>query len=139
MARAVKGLKKRLEKRHESGPKMKITSTVLFAIFLLFGTRAFAQDRFELYGDYSYLRFNPTIFGLNSRSFNGGGGGATLYFLHIFGLKADFMGYANTTFTRTFSSPVILPGGAVIPAPTPPRATCSRTCSARCFGSQFRK
>lgn len=95
---------------------MKITSTILFAIFLLFGLRATAQDRFEVYGEYSYLRFNPTVFGLNSRSFNGGGGGATLYFLHIFGIKADFMGYGSTSFTKTFSSPVILPGGGLIPA-----------------------
>jgi len=97
---------------------MKIRCTILFATLLLCGTATLAQDRFEVYGEYSYLRFNPTVFGLNSRSFNGGGGGATLFFLKILGIKADLMGYGSTSFTKTFASSVTLPGGGTIPAGT---------------------
>jgi len=96
--------------------KVKITFATLSAIILCFGTVAFAQDKFEVYGEYSYLRFNPTVFGINSRSFNGGGGGATWYFAKIFGIKGEFMGYGSTTFTKVVSSPVILPNGGIIPA-----------------------
>jgi hypothetical protein len=85
---------------------------------MLFARAALSQDRFEIYGEYSYLHFNPTVTGINGRSFNGGGGGVTLYFLKIFGIKADFMGYGSTTFTKTFSAPVTVPGGGVIPAGT---------------------
>jgi hypothetical protein len=91
-------------------------AVAVLAIILLTGAGAFAQDKFEVYGEYSYLRFNPTIFGLNSRSFNGGGGGATWYFAKILGVKGDLMGYGSTSFTKTFSSSVTLPNGAVIPA-----------------------
>jgi hypothetical protein len=95
---------------------MKTKAVVVLAMVLLTGVGAFAQDKFEVYGEYSYLRFNPTTFGLNSRSFNGGGGGATWYFAKILGVKADFMGYGSTSFTKTFSSSVTLPNGGVIPA-----------------------
>ena len=79
---------------------------------------AFAQDRLEVFGEYSYLHFAPTLFGRSSVSFNGGGGGAQLNFLKLFGIKGEFMGYGSTTFTRTFATSVILPSGAVIPAGT---------------------
>jgi Outer membrane protein beta-barrel domain len=95
---------------------MKLTITILVTIILLSGTVASAQDKLEVYGEYSYLRFNPTVFGINSRSFNGGGGGATWYFAKILGIKGEFMGYGSTTFTKVVSSPVILPNGGIIPA-----------------------
>jgi outer membrane immunogenic protein len=95
---------------------MKTRAVVALAVVVLLTGAAFAQDKFEVYGEYSYLRFNPTVFGLNSRSFNGGGGGATWYFAKILGIKGDFMGYGSTSFTKTFSSSVTLPNGAVIPA-----------------------
>src|SRR5581483_573142 len=94
------------------------TVRVTLAIFLFCATLAFAQDKFELYGEYSYLRFNPTVFGLNSRSFNGGGGGFSWYFAKILGIKGDFMCYGSTSFTKTFSSGVVLPNGGIIPAGT---------------------
>jgi Outer membrane protein beta-barrel domain len=97
---------------------MTIRITLLFLLSMLFSRAALSQDRFEIYGEYSYLHFNPTVTGINDRSFNGGGGGVTLYFLKIFGIKADFMGYGSTTFTKTVSAPVTLPGGGVIPAGT---------------------
>ena len=97
---------------------MRLSRTILFGIILLVSLSASAQDRFEIFGEYSYLHFSPTIGGLDSRSFNGGGGGATLYFLKIFGVKADFMGYGDTTFTRTYTTPVVIPGNGTIPAGT---------------------
>ena len=96
---------------------MKITRTILLAAVALIGISASAQDRFELYGDYSYLHFSPTITGLNARSFNGGGAGVQLNFLKLFGIKADFQGYGSTTFTRTYTGPTPTPNG-LIPAGT---------------------
>jgi hypothetical protein len=97
---------------------MRLSRTILFCIILLVSCSASAQDRLELFGEYSYLHFSPTITGLQSRSFNGGGGGAQLNFLKIFALKADLMGYGSTTFTRTYTSEVIVPGRGTIPAGT---------------------
>jgi len=85
-----------------------------------------AQDRFEVFGAYSYLRFSPTITGVGARSFNGGGGGAQLNFLKIFGIKGEFMGYGSTTFTGTFRE-----------RPTPRTATCSPICSDPWFAFRF--
>lgn len=85
---------------------MKTATNFLFAAILVFGTSLAAQeshpaDRVNLFLGYSYLRFSPTITGLSSRSFNGGGGAVQLNFLKILGLKAEFMGYGTTTFSRT--------------------------------------
>jgi hypothetical protein len=41
----------------------KARNAILFGIVLFFGTAAFSQ-MFEVYGEYSYLRFNPTLSGL---------------------------------------------------------------------------
>jgi hypothetical protein len=88
---------------------MKISKTFLLAAIVLVGVSAFGEDRFEIFGGYSYLQFSPTVAGTSGRGFNGGGAGATLYFLKILGIKADFMGYGNTTFTATYSGPVVTP------------------------------
>ena len=96
---------------------MRFTRAILFGTILLAGTGAFAQ-RADIFGEYSYLHFSPTIGGTSSRSFNGGGGGADLYFLKILGIKADFMAYQSTTFTVTYNTPVVIPGRGVIPAGT---------------------
>jgi hypothetical protein len=81
---------------------MKLTKILVFALMLVFGSTLIAQDRIELFGAYSYLRFSPTITGVGARSFNGGGGGAQLNFLKILAIKGEFMGYGSTTFTATF-------------------------------------
>lgn len=80
---------------------MKIATNVLLAAILVYGTSLVAQDRFEVSAEYSYLRFSPTITGLSSRNFNGGGIGVQLNFLKILGIKAEGMGYGNSTFSRT--------------------------------------
>jgi len=96
---------------------MSFKRVILFGAVLLTSVSALAQ-RADVFGEYSYMHFSPTIGGLTSTSFNGGGGGADLYFLKILGIKADFMGYTNTTFTRTYNTPVTLPSGATIQAGT---------------------
>ena len=80
---------------------MKIARISVFAMILGLGLTLFAQDRLEVAGEYSFLRFSPTISGVGSRNFNGGGGDTQLNFLKLFAIKAEFMGYGSTTFTKT--------------------------------------
>ena len=96
---------------------MKITRAILFATILFAGASAVAQ-RADVFGGYSYLNFRPTVTGLSSRNFNGGGGAVDVYFLKILGIKADFMYYGSTTFTRTIPVTVVIPGTGIIPAGT---------------------
>jgi len=99
---------------------MRFRNTIMFAALLLSSTVAFAQEetqRVELFGEYSYLRFNPTLPHLNNRSFNGGGGGATFNFTRYLGIKAELMGYGSTSFTTTVDAPIATPKGT-IPAGT---------------------
>jgi hypothetical protein len=103
---------------------VRLKYTILIGV-ALFAKTAFSQEeepsKVDLYGEYSYLRFNPTLTGLQSRNFNGGGGGATFFFGKYFGVKAEFMGYASTTWTATYPSQlVVTPHGTtdVIPAGT---------------------
>jgi hypothetical protein len=99
---------------------MRFRNTIMFAAVLLSSTVAFAQEetqRVELFGEYSYLRFNPTLPHLNNRSFNGGGGGATFNLNRYFGIKGELMGYGSTSFTTTVTAPIATPKGT-IPAGT---------------------
>ena len=95
---------------------MRFRNTIMFAAILLSSTVAFAQEetqRVELFGEYSYLRFNPTLPRLNNRSFNGGGGGATFNINRYLGIKGELMGYGSTSFTTTVSAPIVTPKGTV--------------------------
>jgi hypothetical protein len=95
-----------------------ISPLLLFAIAFLSGSAAFAQEegRVEVFVEYSYLRFNPTLPRLNNRSFNGGGGGVTFNISRAFGIKAEFMGYGNTTWSTTVVNPIAVPRGGIVPA-----------------------
>jgi hypothetical protein len=79
------------------------------------GLSAFAADapKFELTGDYSYLQYNPTVTGLQSRAFNGGGGQAQFNFGKHFGIKGDFQGYGSTQWTLNVTSPIPTSKGIV--------------------------
>ena len=95
---------------------MRFKNTIMFAALLLSSTVAFAQEetqRIELFGEYSYLRFNPSLPHLNNRSFNGGGGGATFNLNRYLGIKGELMGYGSTSFTTTVGAPIITPKGTV--------------------------
>jgi len=99
---------------------MKFRNTILLAATLLSGTVAFAQEetqRVEVFGEYSYLRINPTLPHLNNRSFNGGGGGVTFNITRYLGIKGELMGYGSTSFTTTVGAPIVTPKGT-IPAGT---------------------
>jgi hypothetical protein len=78
------------------------SSVVSLVFFLFVTTSLFAQDRFEVFGEYSYLHFSPTIAGTSSRSFNGGGGGAQFNFAKFLAVKGEFMGYGSSTFTADY-------------------------------------
>jgi hypothetical protein len=97
----------------------KIKNILLLSTAMVFTAAAFAQDtnRWEVYGDYAYMQFNPTLSGLQSRAFNGGGGGAQVNFGHYFGIKGDFQGFGSTQWTLTETAPVVTPHGT-IPAGT---------------------
>jgi len=101
---------------------MRIKNVVLVSTAMMFTATAFAQGgpKWELYGDYSYLQFNPTISGLNSRALNGGGGGIQVNFGKYFGLKGDFQGYGSTQVTLTRTTPTVNPlvVGGTIPSGT---------------------
>jgi hypothetical protein len=83
---------------------------------LVLAPAAFAQ-RFEVYGDYTYMQYNPTVTGLQSRALNGGGGGAEVNFGKYFGIKGDFQGYMSTQWTQNVTSPITTSDGT-IPAGT---------------------
>jgi hypothetical protein len=94
---------------------MRTKNIALIFSTMMFAAVGFAQDaaKFEVFGDYSYMQFNPTVSGLQSRAFNGGGGGAQYNFGRIFGIKGDFQGYGSTQWTLTTSAPVVTPHGTV--------------------------
>lgn len=96
---------------------MRLTKTIFLAALILVGISASAQ-RFELFGEYSYLHFAPSITGAQTRDFNGGGGGAQINFLKLFAVKAELIGYGSTTFTVNYPTAVHLPSGGSIPAGT---------------------
>lgn len=103
---------------------MRLSFAMLIGV-TLFAQVGFSQEeeasKIDVFGEYSYLRFNPTLTGLPSRNFNGGGGGATFFFGKYFGVKAELLGFGSTTWTATFPAELIVaPHGntALIPAGT---------------------
>jgi len=96
---------------------MKVRSLILVSTMSLFATMAFAQKG-ELFGNYSYMQFNPTINGLNSRALNGAGGGAQWNIKPMIGIKAEFQGYMSTETSVSVTSPIPGPNGGIIPVGT---------------------
>ncbi len=101
---------------------MTFRRAIMAGILLLFGSAVYAQDtpKVEVFGEYSYLRFNPTLSYLKNRSFNGGGGGGQFNFNKYLGIKGEFMGYGSTNFTipaGTYSIPKLSPNPIVLGAP----------------------
>jgi hypothetical protein len=101
---------------------MSFRKAIVLGILLLFGSSLYAQDyhKVEVFGEYSYLRFNPTLTYLKNRSFNGGGGGVQYNFSGYFGIKAEFMGYGSTNFTipaGIYNIPKLSPNPIVLGAP----------------------
>ena len=85
---------------------------------MLFAKTALGQyEKLELFVDYSYFRFNPTLTGLQARSLNGGGGGMQFNFNKWVGLKADLQDYGGTSWTVRYPARRVTPIG-IIPAGT---------------------
>jgi hypothetical protein len=89
---------------------------VLVSAAMMFTSALFAQKA-EVFGDYTYMQYNPTITGLQSRALNGGGGGFQLNLGRYLGVKGDFQGYMSTEWTVNVASPISTNAG-VIPAGT---------------------
>jgi len=85
----------------------------VLGLALAFGGSALAQDKAEVSVDYSYSRFNPSSSLADDQNLNGGGGSFAYYWKDLFGVKADFQGYASTT--THFTVPT---GNANVPAGT---------------------
>jgi hypothetical protein len=96
---------------------MKYLGLSLVIALLLFASTAFAQKA-EVYGDYTYMQYNPTVTGLQSRALNGAGGGIQYNFGKYFGIKGDFQGYMSTEWTLNVTSPLTTPSGGIIPVGT---------------------
>ena len=93
---------------------MKMRELTFVAIPILLAASAFAQEeKWDISADYSYLRFNPTITGVNTRSFNGGGGAIQFNFSKLLGIKADLQGYGSTSWTKTVTAPIVTPRGTI--------------------------
>jgi hypothetical protein len=86
--------------------KKSICFLTLAAITGLSKLAADDMPKWELSGDYTYMQYNPTVTGFQSRAFNGGGGQAQYNFNRYFGIKGDFQGYGSTQWTVNVTSPI---------------------------------
>ena len=96
---------------------MKSRLIILAALLCTYAVPALADEapKAEIFGEYSYFRFNPTIPNVRNTSLNGGGGGITFNFNNYLGIKAELMGYGSTNYT--------IPAGTTIPGTNPPAVT----------------
>jgi hypothetical protein len=97
---------------------MKITKTILFGAVLLIGLAAWAQDfpRYEVSGNYSYARFNPSTNGTKGLSLNGGGGAAVFNINEYLGIKMDLQGFNSNTFAWNIPVSTNFPSGGTFHA-----------------------
>lgn len=100
-------------------PKLKYTWILLGTIACLLAVPALAQEspKVEITGEYSYLRFNPTLPAIQNRNLNGGGLDLSFFLSRNFGAKAEFEAYGSTNYTTTFGTAITTSQG-VIPAGT---------------------
>jgi hypothetical protein len=96
---------------------MRLQKIILVCAAVMFTSSAFAQ-RAEVSGYYSYMQYNGTVSGFQSRAFNGGGGGIQYNINRMLGIKGEFTGYGSTQWTREVTSPIPTPNGAIIPVGT---------------------
>ncbi len=91
---------------------MKVLSVVIVIVALACMSTLFAQKA-EVYGDYTYMQFNTTLSGLQSRALNGAGGGIQWNVGKYFGIKGDFQGYMSTEWTLNVTSPIETSKGTI--------------------------
>ena len=94
---------------------MKSRLILLAALLCLYAIPAIADDapKAEIFGEYSYFRFNPSLPGIRNTSFNGGGGGVTFNLNNFIGIKAEFMGYGSTNYTIPAGTPIPGSGASI--------------------------
>ena len=95
---------------------MRLQKIMLVCAVVMFTSSAFAQ-RAEVSGYYSYMQYNGTVSGFQSRAFNGGGGSIQYNVTRMLGIKGEFTGYGSTQWTQEVTSPIGTPNG-VIPVGT---------------------
>ena len=86
---------------------MKLRIALIFAVDVMFGLSAWAQEhpKWEVPIDYSYNHYQAIDFESRNNNFffgqwyglEGGGGGLVYNFSHLVGLKAEFQGYGSET------------------------------------------
>jgi hypothetical protein len=91
---------------------------LLGAVTCLLAIAAAAQDapKAEITGEYSYVRFNPTLPALQNKNLNGGGVDLSFFVRPTIGFKAELLFYGGQTYTTTF--PATNTSAGFIPAGT---------------------
>ena len=95
---------------------MKGKLIAVLGVALLFGGSSFAQNsdskQAEVSLDYSFASVYPVSNIANRHSLNGGGGTFAYFWKDLFGVKADFQGYASNTthFVVPAGNPNLPPG-----------------------------
>ena len=82
--------------------QQKLLCVVMFVCLAAVFSVGQDYPKIELAGGYSYVNFHPSLAKITSQNFNGGGGAFVYNFSPIFGLKADFQGYAVGTGWSTY-------------------------------------
>lgn len=96
---------------------MSLRKALFLGVIVTMGLAAWAQDvpKVEVYGDYSFVHFNPSKRFTTSHDLNGGGGGIVFNFGKYFGFRGDLQGYESET------NAFIIPTGGIAPGvPTRP-------------------
>ena len=93
---------------------MKLSKAFFLAPIVLLAAGAVAQEfpRYEVGGDYSYVRYIPSASQTNNHSLNGGGGTAVLNLNSYLGVKMDLQGYGSMTSNFIIPPSVNFPNGA---------------------------
>ncbi len=93
-----------------------LTGPLTFLVAISAVAQTTEAPKVEITGEYSYLRFNPTLPGLENRNFNGGGVDISYFFRPMIGFKAELLFYGSTDFTSVF--PATTTSRGFIPAGT---------------------
>lgn len=93
---------------------MKLSNAFFLAPVMFLAASVMAQEfpRYEIGGDYSYVRYIPSASQTNNHSLNGGGGSAVLNLNSYLGIKMDLQGYGSTTSNFVIPPNINFPGGA---------------------------
>lgn len=93
---------------------MKLSKAFFLAPIVLLAVGAVAQEfpRYEIGGNYSYVRYIPSASQTNNHSLNGGGGTAVVNLNSYLGIKMDLQGYGSMTSNFLIPPSINFPGGA---------------------------